>query len=221
MLPSASRLYLLSVAVLWLVGALSILVALTGRATGWLTNFRSWTRVHDIALVIACLLVAAVAWSFRRHFEGFLGRSTTWLGILGGLATATFLALIFLTGASDMLYMLSQGVIGLWVIAFCILNPVLLASGTRAVGYIAGTGLVLIATGFVMIALALGPALVTLIDAHSVVVNPADAASPLNSTGHLVLKAGSILGLPTLPVWAWLVSRGVRANTSLERTRER
>lgn len=221
MLPSASRFYLLSVALLWLVGALSILAALTGRATGWLTNFRLWTRVHDVALVIACLLIATVAWSFRRHFEGALGRTTTWLGVLGGLATATCLSLIFLTGASDMLYMLPQGAIGLWVIAFCMQNPVLLGTRTRAVGFIAGTGLVLIATGFVMIALALGPALVALIDAHSVRVDPADAASPLNSIGHLVLKAGSILGLPTLPLWAWLVSRAVRADTSLERTRGR
>lgn len=62
--------------------------------------------------------------------------------------------------------------------------------------------------------------LVALVDAHSVVVNPADVTSPLNSIGHLVLKAGSILGLPALPLWAWLVSRAVRANTSLEQTRE-
>jgi len=220
-LPRSSRLYLLSVTVLWLVGAVSILVALIGRTTGAVSNFRSWTRVHDMVIAIACLMIAALAWNFRSQFDGVLGRSIMWLGMLGGLGTSLLLALVFLTGASDMLYMLSQGVIGLWVIALCIRNPVPLGGGARAVGIIAGTGLVLIATGFVMIALALGPALVTLVDARSVAVDPADLVSPLNSMGHLVLKAGSILGLPTIPVWAWLASRAGRANNSLERTRER
>jgi hypothetical protein len=221
MLPNTLRLYLLTTAVLWLTGAVSILVALTGRATGWISNFRSWARAHDIALAIACSLIAALAWNFRREFAGVLGRSITGLGMLGGLGSSLLLFLIFLTGASDMLYMLSQGAIGLWLIALCIRNPVPLGTGARTVGFIAGAGLVLIAAGFVMIALALGPALVALVDAHSVVVNPADVASPLNSIGHLVLKAGSILGLPTFPLWAWLTSRAVRANKSLERTLER
>jgi hypothetical protein len=140
--------------------------------------------------------------------------------MLGGLGTSSLLFLVFLTGASDMLYMLSQGAIGLWLASLCIRNPVRFGIGARAVGFIAGAGLVLIATGFVMIALALGPALVTLVDARSVVVSPADVASPLNSIGHLVLKAGSVLGLPAFPLWAWLASRAVRANTSLERTRD-
>jgi hypothetical protein len=106
-----------------------------------------------------------------------------------------------------MVYMLSQGGVGLWLIAVCAKKPEGLGSGVRALGFVAGTGLLLIALGFVFIAFALGPALVTLIEARSVPVNPADVASPLNSIGHLVLKVGSLLGLPMYPIWALLVSR--------------
>jgi hypothetical protein len=193
--------------VLWLVGAASLLVALTGRGTGWVANFRPWMRGHDVAAAVACLLIAAAAWSFRRHSGGTLGPPVAWLGMLGGITTALLLSLVFLSGASDMFYMLPQGVIGLWVIAVCVRKPMSLGTGARVVGFVAGIGLVLIAIGFVMIALALGPALVTLVDARSVVVNPADLASSMNSIGHIVLKVGSILGLPTYPIWAWLVSR--------------
>src|SRR5688572_33312318 len=117
-MPSnASRFSLLSSAVFWLIGAASLLVALTGRETGWVDNFRPWMRGHDVATAVACLLIAAAAWSFRGHSGGVLVRPVAWLGTLGGITTALLLSLVFLSGASDMLYMLPQGVIGLWVIA--------------------------------------------------------------------------------------------------------
>jgi hypothetical protein len=67
---------------------------------------------------------------------------------------------------------------------------------------------VLIAISFVMIATALG-APWALADARSIPVAPVDVASPLNYYGHRLLNAGSLLGIPTYPIWAWLASRAI------------
>jgi hypothetical protein len=99
--------------------------------------------------------------------------------------------------------MLPQGGIGLWLIALCARTPVGFGTGTRVLGVVTGAGLLLIAVSLVMIAVALGPALVTLVDARSVGVNPADVSSSLNSRGHFVLNLGSLLALPTYPLWAF------------------
>ncbi len=107
-----------------------------------------------------------------------------------------------------MLYMFPQGGIGLWLIVLCAGKTAGFGTATRIFGFISGLGLVLIAISFVMIATALG-APWALADARSVPVAPADLASPLNDYGHLVLNAGSLFGIPTYPIWAWLASRAV------------
>lgn len=207
-----ARAFLLISAVLWLPGAVFLFLALSGRASGGGGGSFA-PRGHDVAMAIASLSIAAAAWSLRGVTAGkggVMGESVAWLGTISGVATALLLALIFLTRASDMFYMLPQGGIGLWLIVLCAKNPLGAGIGTRVLGFVSGSGLLLIAVGFAMIAIALGPALVTLVDARAVAVNPADVTSPLNAYGHSVLKIGSLLGLPTYPPWAWLASRALR-----------
>jgi hypothetical protein len=214
MSPNHSRAFLLSSAVLWLLGVVFLFLALSTRASsGGTEGFIPWGRRHDVAVALASLSIAAAAWSLREVTAskgGIVGNAAAWLGTICGIATALLLALVFLTGASDMLYMLPQGGIGLWLIALCAKKPVGFGIGTRVLGFVAGAGLLLIAVSFVMIALALGPALVTLVDARSLGANPAGVASPLNAWGHLVLNVGSLLGVPTYPLWAWLASRALQ-----------
>ena len=210
MSPNRSRSFLLGSAVLWLLGAAFLLMALAGRNGGLLHDEAVWTalfRLHDIAALLAALAIAAAAWSLRNIANG--GTPVAWLGTITGIATAVLLALPFVTGASDMLYMLPQGGIGLWLIALCAKRPAGFGTATRVLGFISGVGLVLIAISFVMIATALG-APWALVDARSIPVTPADVASPLNQYGHSVLNAGTLLGIPTYPVWAWLASRAFR-----------
>jgi hypothetical protein len=203
------RTFLLGSAALWLLGAAFLLVALAARNGGLLHDKAVSTtlfRLHDIAALLAALAIAAAAWSLRGVAIRNGGNSVAWLGTASGIATAILLALPFLTGASDMLYMLPQGGIGLWLIALCAKSPVGFHTSSRVLGFISGAGLMLIAISFVMIATALG-APWALADARSLPVAPADLASPLNHYGHRVLNAGTLLGIPTYPVWAWLASR--------------
>jgi len=212
MSANRSRAFLLSSAVLWLLGATFLFVALAARKDGLLHDKAISTtlfRLHDIAALLAALAIAAVAWSLRGAAIRNGGNSVAWLGAISGIATAILLGLPFLTGASDMLYMLPQGGIGLGLIVSCARNSCGLGTSARVLGFISGAGLVLIAISFVMIATALG-APWALADARSLPVAPADLASPLNHYGHRVLNAGTLLGIPTYPAWAWLASRAFR-----------
>jgi hypothetical protein len=205
--------FLLGSAVLWLLGAAFLSIALAGRNGGLLHEQAVWAmrfRLHDIAVLLAALAIAAAAWSLPAAAIRNSDTSVAWVGIVSGIATAFFLALPFATGASDMLYMLPQGGIGIWVIALCARRPAGFGTATRVLGFVSGVGLVLIAISFVMIATALG-APWALADARSIPVAPADVASPLNDYGHRLLNAGSLLGIPTYPIWAWLASRAIVA----------
>jgi hypothetical protein len=217
MSANRSRAFLLGSAVLWLLGAAFLFIALAARNGGLLHDKAVWTalfRLHDIAAVLAALAIAAAAWSLRNMAIRNGGISVAWLGTISGIATAVLLALPFLTGASDMLYMLPQGGIGLWLIALCARKPPGFGTTTRVVGLISGAGLVLIAISFVMIATAL-TAPWALADARSIPVTPADLASPLNHYGHRILYAGTLLGIPTYPIWAWLASRAPPGRSGL------
>jgi hypothetical protein len=214
MLMNRSRTFLLGSAVLWLLGFIFLFLYLSTRTkTGVHFEFNLWRWLHDGTVALASLSIAAAAWSLRNATTskgGSIGSGIAWLGTISGITSATLLALILLTGASDMLYMFPQGGIGLWLIALCAWRPAELGAATRVLGFVTGAGLVLIAVSFVMIATALGPALFALANANNVGVDPADVAFPLNSHGHLVLYVGSLLGIPAYPVWASLAWRALR-----------
>lgn len=214
------RPFLLASAVLWILGAVFLFAALAARNGGLSGDQSTWTmffRLHDIAAPLAALAIAAAAWNLRgasTRDGTVVGRRIAWLGAICGISTALLLALVFLTGASDMLYMLPQGGVGLWLIALCARKPVALGGAVRALGYVAGTGLVLIGISFVMIATAQGAAIWALTDAQAHPVAPADEASALNLYGHYVITAGTLLGIPTYPLWAWLASRAKRRDAA-------
>jgi len=169
--------------------------------------------LHDGTAALASLSIAAAAWSLRSAATrngGTVGGGIAWLGTISGIATATFLALIPLTGANDMLYMFTQGGIGLWVITLCAEKPTGFGIITRIFGFVTGSGLVMIAVSFVMIAVALGSSPFVLAHASYQGVNPADVASPLNRYGHMIIAVGTLLGIPTYPIWATLAWRALR-----------
>jgi len=206
-----SRALLLGSAILWLLGVASLFAGVFIRANGGSDDtFALWARCHDAAAALAALTIAALAWHMRglpTGTGGVAGSGIALLGTISAVATALCLLLLFLTGASDMLYMLPQGGIGLWLIALSASTPAGYSAGLRVLGVVTGTGLVLVAVSFVMIALALGPEVVALVDARPLDVSPTAVASPLNSWGHDILGLGSFLGVLTYPLWAWLAAR--------------
>lgn len=211
---SRSRAYLLGSAVLWLLGFVFLFFYLATRTnTGVSDEFSLWQFLHDGTVALASLLIAAAAWSLRdvaTRNGDTVGSPTAWLGTISGIATAILLALVSLTRANDMLYMFAQGGIGLWLIVLCVRRPAEFGGVTRAFGVVSGTGLVLIAASFVMIAVALGPSPFVLVDASYSGVAPANVGSSLNRYGHVIIAVGTLLGIPTYPVWAWLAGRALR-----------
>jgi len=209
-----SRTFLLCSATLWLLGFIFLFLYLSTRTnTGVSDEFNLWQYLHDGTMALASLSIAAAAWSLRNAATKngtVIGTRIAWIGAISGIATAILLALISLTRANDMLYMFTQGGIGIWLIAFCASKPSGFGAVTRIIGFVSGTGLVLIAVSFVMIAVALGPSPFTLTNASYLGVNPANVASPLNILGHMVIAAGTLLGIPTYPVWALLARRALR-----------
>ena len=208
------RTLLLASSVLWLLGFVFLFLYLATRTnTGVSNEFSIWQALHDGTMALATLSIAAAAWRLRStatRSGASLGAPLAWLGTISGLATAILLALVSLTGANDMLYMSTQGGLGLWLLALTAKKPDGFGIPAQVLGFITGSGLVLIACAFVVIAIALGPTPFALANASYRDVAPSHVSSPLNSNGHLVLYAGTLLGIPTFPIWAFLAWRGLR-----------
>lgn len=209
-----SRTFLLGSGILWLLGFIFLFLYLSTRTnTGVSDEFNLWQLLHDGTMALASLSIAGAAWSLRNAATrrgGTVGSGAAWLGTISGIATAALLALVSLTGANDMLYMLTQGGIGLWLIVLCKKSPTGFGPVTRILGFVAGSGLVLIAVSFIMIAVALGPSPFVLANASYLGVAPANVESPLNRYGHVVIAVGTLLGVPTYPAWAALAWRARR-----------
>ena len=169
-------------------------------------------RLHDACAVLAAMCIAAAAWSLKgvatRH-GGSAGATIAVVGTTSAVVTALCLGLVLLAHASDMLYMLPQGGIGLWLIAVCAKWPTAIGRATRYLGLGVGVGLLMVAGSFIAIATAQGPALWALRDQHLGPLDPAIESSSLNVVGHQVLALGSLLGVLMYPVWAVMASRAL------------
>jgi hypothetical protein len=169
-------------------------------------------RVHDGLAVCAAIAIAFAAVSWRRaptRRGGEIGAPLATLGAVSGAMTALALILVFLTRASDMLYMLPQAGIGLWLMATCVKQPSGLSRSLCGFGLVVGMGLLLVGGGFIAIAAAQGPELWALHDQKLGEPDPAVWASPLNVRGHQLLALGTLLGVATFPVWTLLAARAL------------
>jgi hypothetical protein len=167
-------------------------------------------RVHDVAAALAMLAIALSAWQLRTTETGrstLAGTTIALVGTVSAALTALCLALVLLVGTSDMLYMLPQGGVGIWLIALCTKGPKTLGPATRILGMAVGVGLILIAGSAIAIAIAQGPEQLALIHQNLGEPDPAIEDSPMNVAGHQFLSAGTLLALPLYPVWAVLTSR--------------
>ena len=107
-----------------------------------------------------------------------------------------------------MLYMIPQGLVGLWLILVSFGTRHTLSRGTAWIGLVAGTGLVIIASSAIGIAIAIGPVAAVLKPAAAPPVDPAAISSATNRVAHLALAVGTLLGRTLYPLWA--ISLGIR-----------
>jgi hypothetical protein len=165
-------------------------------------------RSHDAGIIVQslCLMPFALALDAiaRRHSQGS--------SRVMGAAAVTFLILIvvltvlsFVKVVADVLYMIPQGAIGVWLIAVCLQHANGLPKGLRILGIVAGVGLILISVFPIGYALFVDPAIL------SGPISDSDPAPPgtqkANGIIHLVLAVGTLIGCSMYPLWSVLAGR--------------
>ena len=162
-------------------------------------------RSHDAGIIFQslCLMPFALA----------LGSSRVVVAsALGSLALVVALMLMSFVGVvADVLYMIPQGALGVWLIVVCQQTAKGLPKGLRRLGIVAGVGLILISlfpigySMFVDSAILHGP------------ISDDDPTPPgterANEIVHIALGIGTLIGCSTYPIWSalagrWLLLRG-------------
>jgi hypothetical protein len=169
-------------------------------------------RGHDLGVILQCLLLLPAALVLRRHgtVAGPFWRSPmAFMGVSANLLLALSLVLVFVTQASDMLYMLPQAFVGAWIIAVCRARTPGLGKLLRGFGWVVGIGLVIVGLADIGIIAALGPSVMAIIGPVPKQVDPVGVTSALNAWSHVALDIGSLLGVPTLPIWSILAGRAI------------
>lgn len=199
------------------IGLVSFGLLFVGLMTRRSGGTGSLFRGQDITVALQALLMILFTLAILRHRTPL--RQVPWLagvGILGHVGVVLSIALYFAFGAvsGDMLYMLPQGLIGIWLIALCGAASSLSVS-LRVIGVLAGIGLLLIAVGDAIIANALGWQIFDLRARPSV---PAEAVSSQgNWLGHALLPIGTLLGRILYPIWSIAVGyKLIRRGNSIE-----
>ncbi len=129
------------------------------------------------------------------------------LGIVAQAALVVLLLLRFANVTSDMLYMLPQGVVGVWLLVANRKPSDLLAGGLARTGLIAGLGLLIVGAGFLIYGALVAPGVFAgpLTNAEI----DAQAWTPANVIAHLCLALGTVVGRFAYPVWTLLLARNL------------
>ncbi|QMU28147.1 hypothetical protein [Adhaeribacter radiodurans] len=163
------------------------------------------TLPHDVSIIIQSLFMLPVVYALHalaRRESIDKSRLALYLG-LGALSFIVFIMLAgFIKSLGDLLYMVPQGIFGLWLILICRLMAGKLSRALRWLGTASGFGLILIALFLLGYALFVDPIILQggpPPEGYVIKINTA------NLILHQILWIGSIMGLPTYPLWSILV----------------
>ena len=179
---------------------------------------RFWTllfRSHDVGAILQALLMIPVVLTLHHiatQKSTGVGRATVAAGVIA-LSLMILLMLLGFAGViSDTIYMVPQGVLGVWLIVVGRLVPGVVPRGLRWLGFVSGIGLVLVATFPIAYAVLVDPVILRIPVPQPF---PDGPDSPANGIIHLVLMLGSFVGVLTFPLWSALVGRRLlRARSS-------
>ena len=133
-----------------------------------------------------------------------VSRATAAVGVLALSLIVLFLLLIFAQALWDVIYMVPQGVLGLWLIVVSQLVSSELPRSLTRLGTVAGVGLVLVAAFPIGFGIFVDP-----IGFHGPI--PFDyvphQAHMANVIVHIILLIGTFVGVTTYPIWATLLGR--------------
>lgn len=185
-----------------------LITGIAGRAAGGVE--RAWedlVRIHDIGVILQSIFMIPVVLalhSLGRQRSPGVSRATVALSVAALSLVVLFLLLIFANVVWDVLYMIPQGLLGVWLI---VVNRLLSSTFPRSLtrlGTVAGVGLVLVAAFPIGFGIFVDP-----IGFHGPVPFDFDPpqANTANAIVHMVLLVGSFMGVTTYPIWATLLGR--------------
>ena len=171
---------------------------------------RFWTllfRSHDAGAILQALLMIPVVLTLHHiatQKSTGVGRATVAAGVIA-LSLMILLMLLGFAGViSDTIYMVPQGVLGVWLIVVGRLVPGVVPRGLRWLGFVSGIGLVLVATFPIAYAVLVDPVIFQVPVPQPFPEGPDSTA---NGIIHIVLMLGSFMGVLTFPIWSALVGR--------------
>ena len=165
-------------------------------------------RSHDVGVIVQSLCLIPFAFAL----DAIARRQTHGTSRVMVAAAVTFLILIvvlmvlsFANVVADVLYMIPQGAVGVWLITACLQHANGLPKGLRRLGIVAGVGLILISFFPIGYALFVDPAIL-----HGP-ISDNDPAPPgterANGIVHMVLAIGTLIGCSMYPLWSALAGR--------------
>jgi hypothetical protein len=162
---------------------------------------------HDVGVSIQFLLLIPVVLAFHKmsqqRLSGITQTSLT-TSIVTICLVVLCLLLILPKIVSEILYMLPQGIFGVWLIFICFRMKGILSKGLRRFGMIVGLGLTLV--GFFFVGYIILVSTIPLrIPAPSLEEASKIPITSANSYLHYFLDIGSLLGVLTLPFWTILI----------------
>jgi hypothetical protein len=188
--------------------ALGFLIAALAAPTPSPTSLRRYEtlfRWQDGGVLLQALAMIPVVLGLHATLR--TGRRTTVLGLGANACVALAVLLQFADLTWDSLYMLPQGLVGLWLVVINRRAVSPISKGLARTGGVAGFGLLVIGVGtLIHVGLVaprelLGPLTNAEIDAQSWTLP--------NVIAHVYLAAGTLLGRTVYPVWTLLLGRAL------------
>ena len=163
-------------------------------------------RTHDAGVILQSLFMIPVALALyrigRQHSPG-VSRGTVVVGVVALSLIVFCLLLIFINVLADEIYMIPQGVLGLWLILVSRSGSTVLSRSLRVLGTVVGIGLVLVAAFPIGSAIFVAPRIGPIPFDYQ----PPKGTETADGILHIVLLIGSLMGVATYPIWATLVGR--------------
>jgi hypothetical protein len=167
----------------------------------------SMNVLHDIGVIVQMVLLIPVLSGFYNRSDQQpyrLSKSRIIIGIAALLCTALCLLFGVLKIMADVLYMVPQGIFGVWLLIFCLHSGNMLSRFHKWFGVVVGFGLALVGTFPLEYAIFVDPIILSIPAAK-----PAEVEKiPINEANmivHQILFIGSPMGVLTLPFWTlWL-----------------
>ena len=137
-----------------------------------------------------------------QHSPG-VNRTTVAAGVTALSLVVVGLLLEFVNVLGSGLYMVPQGLLGVWLIVVNRHLSAMLPRGIRWLGIVAGFGLVLVAAFPIGYAIFVDPRLGPIPFDYQ----PPKETEMANNILHNILGIGGLMGIPTYSIWATLVGR--------------